>query len=179
MKDQHHMDPSEILADLIQDIRIAMFTTVEADGRLRSRPIATQQSRFDGTLWFFTELDSPKVYQIDGKCDVNIAYASPADNLYISVTGSAEVSRDRGQIEELWNAFLKTYFPKGKDDPNLGLLKVQVRGAQYWRGPASKIIQLAGMAKAALTGTRYNQGEDRKIDMASGAVSPNLQKTDR
>ena len=36
------------LASLIKDVEIAMLTTTQADGRLVSRPLGTQQVEFDG-----------------------------------------------------------------------------------------------------------------------------------
>ena len=52
------------LGELIKDIRVAMLTTVDNEGRLHSRPMATQQTEFDGTLWFFTDSDSVKVHEL-------------------------------------------------------------------------------------------------------------------
>ena len=49
------------LDELIKNIRIAMLTTVEEDGSLRSRPMAAPQMAFQGELWFFTSADAPKV----------------------------------------------------------------------------------------------------------------------
>ena len=51
------------LAELIKGIKVAMLTTVCADGSLRSRPMVTQDKEFDGTLWFFTPAESPKVHE--------------------------------------------------------------------------------------------------------------------
>jgi len=171
-------DPVATLAELIRDVRIAMLTSVESDGALHSRPMATQQTDFDGTLWFFTDADAPKVREIAGERHVNVAYASAEENLYISVSGTAKTLRDQSKIDELWNPVHKAWFPGGKDDPNLALLKITVHRAEYWQGPTSKIIQFIGIAKAAVTGTRYNQGEDRKLNLDTGEVSHNLQEND-
>ena len=66
MDKQPQSDPGmQKLADLIDGIRIGMLTTVEPDGSLRSRPLATLQMDSDGRLWFFTSITSPKVEEID------------------------------------------------------------------------------------------------------------------
>lgn len=64
-----------------------MFTTTGVDGRLYSRPLATQQVAFDGDLWFVITGDSPKVAEIALDPRVNVAYASPSKNTYVSVAG--------------------------------------------------------------------------------------------
>ncbi|MEZ0390933.1 MAG: pyridoxamine 5'-phosphate oxidase family protein, partial [Pseudobdellovibrionaceae bacterium] len=53
------------LAELIKDIKFAMFTTVDFDGNLYSRPMATQQVEFDGDLWFFSGKSTAKIRSIE------------------------------------------------------------------------------------------------------------------
>src|SRR5919112_5957683 len=79
------------LRELIKDIQIAMLTTVTEDGTLRSRPMATQQAEFDGDLWFFTQANSPKVEELWHDRHVNVSYAAPDENRYVSVSGTAHL----------------------------------------------------------------------------------------
>lgn len=153
------------LAELIKDIRVAMLTTEEDDGTLRSRPMATQFSEFDGALWFFTDSESPKVAEISHHQRVNVSYAEPKHERYVSVSGLAELVRDRDKIRELWNPAYKAWFPQGADDPRIALLKVTVEKAEYWDSPGSSVVHLIGFAKAVATGERYEPGENEKIDM--------------
>lgn len=159
------------LRELIKDIRFAMLTTAEEDGTLRSRPMATQQTEFDGDLWFFTSADTAKVDEIKQDRHVNVSYADPEKQKYVSVSGKAELVRDREKIEELWNPILKAWFPEGLDDPNLALLKVNVEQAEYWNSPSSAVVRLVGFAKALVTGEPYAAGENAKINLSSTAQS--------
>lgn len=147
------------LWDKIKDVRVAMLTTLEASGSLRSRPMYTQQAEFDGELWFFTSDTSGKVAEIEGDSDVNLAYAEPKDSLYVSVSGKAEIVHDRAKIDELWNPSLNAWFKGGKDDPHIALLRVRVTEAEYWDDDHSKMSQLFGMVKAAVTGETYSGTE--------------------
>jgi len=153
----------EKLRSLIKDIQTAMLTTID-DGVLRSRPMQTQQTEFDGDLWFFTSSETHKTEEIEKDNRVNLAYASPNDNSYVSVSGRAELVKDRAKMEELWNPILKAWFPKGLDDPNITLLKVSVEAAEYWDSTSSTIVQVAGFIKALVTGTRADGGENEKIN---------------
>ena len=161
----------EKLRELIKGIRIAMLTTVDQDGSLRSRPMATQQTEFDGDLWFFTPHSSAKVGEVGREHQVNVSYADPDDQRYVSVSGTASVVRDRAKAEELWNPFLKAWFPKGLDDPDLALFKVEVQKAEYWDAPSSTMVYLVGLAKAAVTGKRPDIGENEKLDLAGVSSS--------
>ena len=154
------------LGAMIKDIKIAMLTTVDADGSLRSRPMATQSTDFDGDLWFFTRADSPKVDEVRRDEAVNLSYAAPAKQRYVSISGTARLVRDRAKAEELWNPLLKAWFPQGLDDPDLALLKVAVEKAEYWDSPSSTMVHLVGFVKALATGQPYKPGENEKIDLA-------------
>lgn len=153
------------LGSLIKEIEFAMLTTVEPDGSLRSRPMATQQVEFDGDLWFFTKASAPKVDEVEQEHNVNVSFARPDKQHYVSVSGRARLVRDRGKIEELWNPAYKAWFPDGLEDPDLALLKVTAEKAEYWDGQASVVAHLAGFVKAIATGTSYKAGENEKVDL--------------
>ena len=162
-------EPNDVqkLAKMIKGIRVAMLTTAMPDGSLRSRPMATQQTEFDGVLWFMCDAQSAKVYEVDREHHVNVSYAEPSDERYVSVTGRASVSHDREKIHELWSPFHKAYFPKGPDDPGIALLRVDVDQAEYWDAPSSTMTHLIGFAKAVLTGHRYVPGDNEKLNIQS------------
>ena len=155
----------ENLWDKIKDIRIAMLTTEESDGTLRSRPMYMQQAEFVGDIWFFTRDDSGKVREIMHDKQVNLGYADPDDQRYASVSGPAQVIDDQAKEKELWNPALKAWFPDGLDDPHLSLIKVHAEQAEYWDSPNGKVVQLVGLAKAAVTGEAYEGGENEKVNL--------------
>jgi general stress protein 26 len=163
------IDPRAVerFTEMIQDIKFAMLATVASDGAIRSRPMATLESKFDGDLWFFTEDDSPKIDEIVQEHHVCLSYAEPAKQKYVSVSGLASVVRDRDRARELWTPAAKAWFPRGVDDPHLALLRVRVQNVEYWDSPSSKMVQLFGFAKAVVTGKRLeNAGEHKKIEVA-------------
>lgn len=160
-------DSLQHLWTLVKDIRMAMLTTLDPEGGLRSRPMATQQKDFDGDLWFFTRASSGKVDEAQMHSEVNLSYANPNDNRYVSVSGTAQLIRDQAKNKELWNPLLKAWFPKGLEDPDLALLKVHVQRAEYWDSPSSTMVQIAGFLKAIATGKAYHAGpgEHGKVDV--------------
>lgn len=164
--DQNTKENLQKLVDKIKDIDTAMMTTVDKDGSLRSRPMRTMQVKDEGVLWFFTGYDSAKSDEIvTNDAHVNVSYADPSDNLYVSVSGKAMLTKDKAKIEELWNPALKAWFPGGKEDPNVGLLKITIDKAEYWDAPNSVMVHLYGMAKAAITGEPARPGENKKINL--------------
>lgn len=120
------------LGELIDDIEVAMLTTRAADGSLVSRPLQTLKLDANGELIFFTAANSHKVAELTDDHGVNLAYAHPGEHRYVSVRGRARMDRDADTIDELWSPAQKIFFPAGKDDPNLMVLRVRVRDASYW-----------------------------------------------
>src|SRR5688572_29737183 len=116
------------LKELITDIDFAMLTTING-GHLRSRPMSTQEYEGNDMLWFFTSNETHKVDEIEADSRVNVAYSKPDDNVYVSISGRASISKDRAKMEELWNPVLKAWFPDGLEDPTLCLLKVNIEEA--------------------------------------------------
>jgi general stress protein 26 len=153
------------LNELIKDIEVAMMTTIDTDGTLRSRPMATQKAEFDGDLWFFTAGSSPKVNEIQREQQVNVSYSQPSRQRYVSVSGRAQLVFDRKKAEELWTPLMKAWFPQGLDDPDLALLRVSVEKAEYWDSPSGKLVAIAGFVKALATGQRIKPGDHDRVEM--------------
>ena len=158
-------EAAEKLWSMIKGVRICMMTTLDGNGILRSRPMATlPHAGFDdGNLWFFTRADSPKVHELKTHWRVNLSYADPEKQDYVSVSGIAETVRDRDKIRFLWRDILSTWFPQGVDDPELTLLKVAVDQAEYWDSPSSAMVYAYGYVKAKVTGEPPSPGEHAKI----------------
>jgi general stress protein 26 len=153
----------ELLKDKIKDIRYAMLSTIEEDGDIHMRPMATHDIDADGTLWFFTHDDSNKVREIRQNARVGIGYENHPSDTYVTIAGTAEVVKDKTKIDELWSDLLKAWFPEGKDDPHIALLKVKPHQAEYWDRPGGKMVTLFEMVKAKFTGIPDKSGINEKF----------------
>jgi len=154
--------------ELIKDIRYAMFTTRQADGTLQSRPMTTQADPDDpdgaqGCLWFFGSLSGEPVADLQSDAVVNVGYADPSRDSYVSVSGKASVVDDPALKKRLWSKFTEAWFPGGPGDPDVALLRVQIEQAEYWNVKESKATQLFKMAKANITREPPQMGEHAKI----------------
>src|ERR1700716_2745256 len=160
MKKQPQADPNmQKLADLIAEAGIAMLTTAEPDGTLRSRSLDTLEMDSEGKLWFFTAMSSGKVSEIDQHRKINLSYVNLDKEDYVSISGHARLFRDPEKMQELWTPWVEPWFPDGVNDPDPALLEVTVDDAEYWDAPASKTQRLFGLAKALSTGTTDRLGE--------------------
>ena len=159
-------EQNEKLWGMIKSVSIAMLTT-DDDGELRARPMAASQNRFDGTLWFFTHASAHKVDEIETTHRVCVTYADPSAQSYVSLSGRAGLVRDRAVIDEHWSDILTTWFPKGKDDADTAILRIEVTQAEYWDAPNSTWVHACGYVKAKLTGAPPNSGANEKVSVSS------------
>jgi general stress protein 26 len=166
MAQQGSGDPRKVY-DMIRDVRVAMMTTLDVDGSLHSRPMHTMKPDAQGDLWFFTRRSAPKTAEVEREHAVNLAYADPGSQNYVSVSGRATIVTDQSRIDELWSEPLRAWFPKGKNDPEIALVRVRPERAEYWDSPSSTIVHMVGYAKAALTGEPPHPGEHEKVDLES------------
>lgn len=159
-------DARKKLFGMIEDIEVAMMTTLEADGSMRARPMWTQPPDENGDLWFATKVDSAKTGEIGREHEVCLSYAHPGRQDYVSVSGRADIVRDKATIEKHWKEGLRTWFPDGKDDPQLAFIKVHPHYGAYWDSPSSTMVHLFGYAKAAATGKApKHPGDEGKVQL--------------
>jgi len=156
------------LRDMVKDIDFCMLTTVDEDGDLHSRPMSVNgEVDADGDLWFFTGASSHKVTEIANSPKVNVSFADPENQHYVSISGTAQLVRDRDKIEELWKPEFKMWFPEGKDDPEIALLRVILEKAEYWDSPSSTIGYVLNFVSSLVTGKEADGGENKKLNLRS------------
>jgi len=160
-----HDEQVKKIGEMIADARICTFTTVDNDGTLWSRPMAIQTKDFDGVLHFFTYADSEKVEHVGRNPNVAVGFSDPKLQNYVMMAGQAAVLDDRAKIAELWSEPMRTWFPEGKDDPNLRLVRVDTDRAEYWDSPSSTVLHAYGYVKAVITGKPPGQGDHAKVDL--------------
>lgn len=157
----------EKLHDLIERFDTAMLVThgtrdgsTGQGGPFHTRPMQIAKLEDDLGIWFLTDSSSPKVREIEDRADVQLVFQ---DNKgFVAVTGVATVSKDRAKLDELWKPEFEAWFPNGKDDPNLTLVHVQGREAEYWdQSGKNRLKYAAQVVKAVATGTRPQMDESQ------------------
>ena len=151
--------------EIIDSIEVGMLTTMQDDGDHRSRPMQTQKLDADGCLWFLTSRSSHKTEELQKHPNVNVAYADAKAQSYVSVVGTASLVDDAAVKKELWSPIAKAWFPKGLEDPDLTVLKVKIKEAEYWDSSSSKMVQAYHIAKALITGEQSDEGDHGKVTM--------------
>lgn len=158
------------LHELLEDFGVGMLVTrTEGDG-MRGRPMALAQTEPDGTLWFFTNRNSGKIDEIEK--DSHVAVTMQSNTKFVSLSGRASPIADRDKIASLWRTEWKVWFPGGKEDAGIILLRIEVAFGEYWDNSGiSGIKYLIEAGKALMTGSRPDVEQDDKVH-AKVALQP-------
>lgn len=149
--------------DLIEGSKIAMMTYIEPSGELVSKPMATQEADYDGTLRFIAERSSDKVAALEADGRVNVSYSNSGS--WVSVSGKASILNDEAKLAELWSTFTGAWLEGGPENPENILIEVDPSTAEYWDAPGgSRVVQLANLVKSAVTGRRI-EGDNAEVDL--------------
>jgi general stress protein 26 len=146
--------------DLMKKIGFAMLVTRDGD-KLRARPMSAYLDRDNNAVLFLTDARRHKDEEIARDPHVNLSFADAGSQKYVSLTGIAAISNDRARIKQLFSTPAKAWWDSA-EDPNIRILTVTPDDAEFWDSPGS-VISYVKMAAAAVTGTRPDLGDNRKV----------------
>jgi general stress protein 26 len=159
--------------EIVEDIETAMMTTRRPDGHLRSRAMANQKRAGGADLWFVAREGTAKLADIAHDPHVNLSYFRNSNREWVSVSGTATISRDREKIRELWAADWKVWFPDEgdprhgtPDDPRMVLIGVTIHGAEFLEIDKPRPVILYELVKGWLTGTEPELGKMHHVGKA-------------
>lgn len=156
------MNTHEKLIDLIHDFDNAMLITKTDDGSLTARPMAVADATENGEVWFVTDRNSGKI--ADLMLDRDVAVTMQSSRKFVTVSGECRVVDDHAKVESLWKEVWRVWFPEGKSDPSIVLLKIEPTRGEYWDNSG-----VAGMKYLIKAGKAYLQGERAETDESVNA----------
>jgi len=140
------------LYDVVKDFDEAMLVTHSARG-IHARPMAI--ARLDDSMmaYLLTDLNSIKVEEIRINPHALLTFQSARK--FATVSGELTISDDRALIEALWKEVWKVWFPIGKSDPNIALLKFTPSEGEFWDNAGIQGLKYVyAAAKAYVAGER-------------------------
>ncbi len=163
-------NPQKHLYDLLKDFSNAMLVSNDQSGRMHARPMAIADLKPDADAYFATSIQSPKAGEIQNFPEVLISFQSATQ--FASISGTATLVKDRELIDRLWSEEWRAWFPGGKDDPDLVLIRVDAREGEFWdNGGLNGLSYAFEGLKAILKGEKLQNdkgGSHAKIRLVSG-----------
>lgn len=151
-------DAVQKLRDLTKTTSTCMFASGLSKVPFHVCPMGVQEVDDSGNLWFFSGADSVHNRQLEGDPRAQLIFSNQSKVEYLTVFGETIISKDPGKIAQLWTKMAEAWFPEGKDDPNLTLLCVNPSLAHYWNTENGKLVTMAKILTAAVTGAEIDEG---------------------
>ena len=139
--------PDQIADDFLARLKTSPFVMIglENDGQ-HSEPLTAQlDDDQPNVLYFFTARDN----RIASGGKAMAQFQSKGHDFFACLAGTVTVDNDRAQIDKLWSKQVEAWFPGGKEDPNLTLLRFDIESAELWESD----ISLSGQVKMLFGGT--------------------------
>ena len=150
---------------MVNEIRTCLFITSGKTGTSTSRPMAVVDTDDAGNIWFFADINSNKVNDIELEHFVQLVFAHPGKDSYLDVKGRATVITDKRIIGEKWNPMVKAWFPDGKDDSAVCLIRIKTDEAHYWDTNSTKMVQFLQTALSIVTGKQLVEGVHGELNL--------------
>lgn len=135
-------DGDERFYERLKEFETAMLVTRASGESLHARPMSIADAEPDCALWFITSQETLKAHEIEANGHVQAICQNGSS--YLAVSGTARLVKDRAKLDELWRESMRTWFPKGKDDSSLVLVRLTAEEGEYWDAAGmSKVKYLA------------------------------------
>ncbi|BCA57622.1 pyridoxamine 5'-phosphate oxidase family protein [Sphingomonas sp. HMP6] len=120
-----------------------------------TRPMTAQLDGDEdrGPIYFFGSKETELVSELKTDGRAIATFASKGNDVFATIHGTLSIDNDRAVIDRLWNSFVAAWYPGGKDDPSLTLLRLDADRAQVWID-----------ASSLLAGVKMLLGVDPKQD---------------
>jgi general stress protein 26 len=125
------------------DSPFVMIGLIEAGGHSEPLTIQLDKDQVD-TLWFFIGKDN----RLSAGGAAMAQFVSKGHDFFACLSGVAKIDNDTGMIDKLWSKQAEAWFPGGKTDPNLALLRFDISEAELWETDMS----LSGKLKMVFGG---------------------------
>ena len=123
-----------------------------------TQPMTAFAEPDNNTIWFFTRDDLDLAREVRAGQDARMILMSKDREVYADIRGALDCLRDRARIDKYWGPMVAAWYPQGKDDPHLILLRFVPEEGQVWVSDKG-IIRLAfEVAKANITHTAPKAG---------------------
>lgn len=163
IKNLTHQEAIDKFKELVKHQSICLLTTRLTEVPLMTRPMSVQKVCDQGNFWFLSSGDSDKNQEIMNDPRVQMFFSNTSNYEFLSVYGKATITRDREKIDELWSDIAKAWFPEGKEDPRVTVIKVTPEEGFYWDTKDGKLVSMIKILASAVSGKTLEEGVEGTI----------------
>lgn len=125
-------DPAELREKFWKAMADSPFVMLQLDRAPDTAAPMTAQLDKDANhaIWFFTLRDN----HFAAMGAATATFAAKGHEVFARFAGTLSEETDRARLDKEWNNWVEAWFPGGKDDPNLLMLRMDLGPAAIWAG---------------------------------------------
>ena len=157
----HATESTEDLKDKFwQHLSASPFVMLELDDdRAGAAPMTAQLDKdARHAIWFFTSRTGG--YAKMGPATAN--FSAKGHDLFARFDGTLVEETSRERLDKQWSHMIEAWFPGGKDDPNLLMLRMELGDAKIWDSE----LGLIGTAKMLLGMDARKEAKGNEVETA-------------
>ena len=116
-----------------------------------------------GTLWFIGAHGTDLVRSIHPGSTAHFNVVGKNHNFWACAAGSISLSDDKSRLDEVWSPMAAAWFDQGKADPDIALIRLDLRDAEMWTAEA-------GPLAFGLEIVRANLNAEKKPDIGENVT---------
>lgn len=165
IKNLTHQEAIDKFKEIVKHESTCLFTTQLTKVPLTTRPMSVKKVCDQGNFWFLSPSDSDKNQEISNDPRVQLFISNTSNYEFLSIYGKATITKDKAKIDELWSDIAKAWFPDGKDDPRVTVIKVSPEEGFYWDTKDGKLVSMIKILASAVTGKTMQEGVEGTISV--------------
>ena len=167
MADKHSKAELEVrLWDEIKRGKFGMLLAPADGGGAVCQPMTAYAEPAEAALWFFSPDNTELAQKLGGAGARGMfIFQDKSQDLQACLSGRVAIDKDRDRIDKYWNSMVAAWFPGGKADPHLTLLRFDAEGAEVWLSETGPMKYGWEILKANATGSLPDVGEHADLTL--------------
>jgi len=117
---------------LKSDMTVMLGLSGVQEGHSQPMTAQLEEGGAHNPIWFFSADHVQLVRALSEPHPAAAQFVSKGHDVFASIQGTLSIDNDRAVIDRLWNRFVAAWYPGGKEDPHLRLLRFDPTHAQIW-----------------------------------------------
>jgi len=169
----------DTMYNLLRKFKTAMISTCRSDDkRIKSRPIFIASVDHNCSICFATSMTEESIDELDSQIGISLQERDK----FISLSGNAELLESE-EINEIWTESWRLYFPQGKNDSDLRIIRMHPIKGEFWDYSASTVLQFLfkasrDAAKGKSTNDSESVGAHKEVDLLTDKDKASLSAID-
>lgn len=118
--------------------RVCMLWATD-DGH-HPQPMTMFADEDNGAVWFITSAETDLAQSVAAGAPARMIFMSEKQDYQASLQGTLKIVPEKDKLDELWNVAVAAWFPHGREDPTVRLMRFDPTEAAIWASQSNVVL---------------------------------------